>query len=100
MKRTHTRIRARCNTTANRKETRISSLPSSFFPSPIPHLELYDCGKAWKNNYFYTQNKNKMSGNETPDYRVASCEVVDIFKTGSPSRVATIFYKQNGGNAV
>lgn len=52
MKRTHTRIRARCNTTANRKETRISSLPSSFFPSPIPHLELFDCGKAWKNNYF------------------------------------------------
>ena len=41
-----------------------------------------------------------MSGNETPDYRVASCEVVDIFKTASLSRVATIFYKPNGGNAV
>lgn len=41
-----------------------------------------------------------MSGNETPDYRVASCEVVDIFRTVSPSRVATIFYKSNGGNAV
>ena len=41
-----------------------------------------------------------MSGNETHDYRVASCEVVDIYKTASGSRVATIFYKPNGGNAV
>lgn len=52
MKRAHTRIRASYNTTANRKQTRISFLPSSFFPFPIPHLELFDCGKAWKNNYF------------------------------------------------
>ena len=41
-----------------------------------------------------------MSGNETHDYKVASCEVVDIFKTAGGSRVATIFYKLNGGNAV
>lgn len=52
MRRTHTCIRASCNTTANRKETRVSSLPSPFFPPAIPHLELFDCGKAWKNNYF------------------------------------------------
>ena len=52
MKRTHTCIRASGNTTANRKETRISSLPSSAFPSPISHLELFDCGKVWENNYF------------------------------------------------
>lgn len=41
-----------------------------------------------------------MSGNAPADYRVASCEVVDIYNTASQSHVATIFYKPNGGNAV